>query len=96
MLLLPLIENSFKHGINGDITGTFINIIIEQHKKYFSFFIENNFSEIISKDSKDIGGLGLKNIQQNLALMYPKNHSFSTNIIDEKFQVSLKINTYEY
>lgn len=96
MLLLPLIENSFKHGINGDITGTFINIIIEQHKKYFSFFIENNFSEIISKDSKDIGGLGLKNIQQNLALMYPKNHSFSTDIIDEKFQVSLKINTYEY
>jgi len=96
MLLLPLIENSFKYGIKGDITGTFINIKMKQNKKKFTFFIENNFSETDAIDSKDIGGLGLKNIQQNLALIYPNNHYFSTNIINQKFQVSLKINTDEY
>lgn len=96
MLLLPLIENSFKHGIKGAIENTFINIKMKKDKKEFSFFIENNLPEITSVHIDKIGGLGLKNIQQNLSLIYPNKHFFSTNIVDQKFQVSLKIKTNEH
>lgn len=91
MLLLPLIENSFKHGIKGAIENTFINIKIRNNKTAFSFFIENNFPETSSKNIDSIGGLGLKNIAQNLAFIYPNKHSFSTKKVNQKYQVSLKI-----
>ncbi|MDX6745549.1 sensor histidine kinase [Polaribacter sp. PL03] len=95
MLLLPLIENSFKHGIKGAIENTFINIKMKKNEKEFTFFIENNLPEVSLVLLKEVGGLGLKNIQQNLVLIYPNKHSFSTTIIDQKFQVSLKIKTDE-
>ncbi|QTE21372.1 sensor histidine kinase [Polaribacter cellanae] len=96
MLLLPLIENSFKHGIKGATENTFINIKIRQVKNNFSFFIENNLPNNKPLELNNVGGLGLKNIKQNLALIYSKKHSFSTNIKNNKFQVSLKINVNEY
>ncbi|QTD36460.1 histidine kinase [Polaribacter batillariae] len=96
MLLLPLIENSFKHGIKGEIEAAFIDIKIKQTKNSFSFFIENNLPKEKPVEYNNVGGLGLKNIQQNLALIYPKKHSFSTSITNNKFQVSLKINANEY
>ncbi|GAB7255705.1 sensor histidine kinase [Polaribacter sp. OB-PA-B3] len=96
MLLLPLIENSFKHGIKGDTENTFINIEIKKKNTEFYFFIENNLPEKKAENFVTVGGIGLKNIKRNLALIYPKNHSFSTHIINQKFQVSLKIKTNEY
>lgn len=91
MLLLPLVENSFKHGIKGDIKKTFINIHIHKSKKEFHFFIENNFSEKVIEKTNEYSGLGLKNIEQNLKLIYPNQHSFIIKKTNTAFQVSLKI-----
>lgn len=96
MLLLPLVENSFKHGIKGDIENTFINIEVGKTKNEFHFFIENNFSEENKNETNEYSGLGLKNIQQNLELIYPNQHSFTVTKTEKKFQVSLKIKINEY
>jgi len=92
MLLLPLIENSFKHGIKGEIENTFINIKMTKNNNEFLFYIENNVSQGPSIEDKEYSGLGLKNIQQNLNLVYPNNHSFEIEKTTDTFAVSLKIN----
>jgi len=55
MLLLPLVENSFKHGIKGDIKNTFINLNITQSNNEFHFLIENNYIENRVNEGKKEG-----------------------------------------
>ena len=95
MLLLPLIENSFKHGIKGEVENTFINIQLTQKKNDFHFYIENNLSDGPSVSDDQYSGLGLKNIQQNLEIVYPNSHSFDILESEKSFAVSLKITTDE-
>ncbi len=96
MLLLPLVENSFKHGIKGDITNTFININMKQNNDTFLFYIENNYSKHSNNDTNEHSGLGLENIKQNLEIVYPKNHELKILKTENKFTVTLKLNTNEY
>jgi len=93
MLLLPLLENSFKHGIKGDIENTFINLNILQNNDGFHFFIENNYSENLLHSDKEHSGLGFKNIKKNLEIVYPNKHLFEISKIKTKIMVSLEIFT---
>ena len=93
MLLLPLVENSFKHGIKGDINNTFININMEQTTDAFLFYIENNYSKKSIGDNNEYSGLGLENIKQNLEIVYPKKHELKISKTEDKFMVTLKLNT---
>ena len=95
MLLLPLVENSFKHGIKGDIDNTFININMKQSNDGFLFYIENNYSKNAIKDKNEYSGLGLENIKQNLEIVYPKMHELKISKTEDKFTVTLKLNTNE-
>ncbi len=91
MLLLPLIENSFKHGIKGDIENTFVNLNISQNNNEFHFFIENNYSENLLNEDKEHSGLGIVNIQKNLKIVYPETHLFEISKTETTFMVSLKL-----
>jgi len=95
MLLLPLIENSFKHGIKGDIENTFINLNITLNNNEFIFFIENNYTENLLNTTKEYSGLGIENIQKNLKIVYPNQHILKITKNDTKFMVSLKLFTNE-
>ena len=92
MLLLPLVENSFKHGIKGDISNTFVNINLTQDNDNLVFYIENNYSKS-NNQNKEHSGLGLENIKQNLEIVYPKNHEFKILKTERKFTVTLKLNS---
>ena len=91
MLLLPLIENSFKHGIKGDIENTFINISLTQNNNVFYFVIENNFSNDSESEKDKYSGLGIDHIKKNLDIVYPKKHAFNVSKTENKFTVSLKL-----
>ncbi|PKP12530.1 MAG: hypothetical protein CVU08_10025 [Bacteroidetes bacterium HGW-Bacteroidetes-3] len=91
MLLLPLIENSFKHGIKGDIENTFINLNITQNNHEFNFFIENNYTENLLNGDKEHSGLGIENIQKNLEIVYPETHLFEITKTETRFMVSLNL-----
>jgi len=86
MLLLPLIENAFKHGLSKSLNG-FLSIKIEQDNTEFNFRIENSFE----KNQIDKKGVGLENIQKNLDIIYPNNHSFIIESNKNTFIVKLKI-----
>lgn len=91
MLLLPLLENSFKHGLKSGVKNPYIDVKLTAKNKKIDFVISNNFKEITNDTLKDEKGIGLKNIQENLTLIYPDKHLFSIENTETIFTVKLTI-----
>ncbi len=89
MLLIPFIENAFKHGsiINGFLTID-IDLSLTSENKLF-FTISNSI--LINNDS-ETKGIGLDNIRKRLELLFPKKHDLTTEIKEDTFTVFLLIN----
>ena len=91
MLFLPLVENSFKHGIKGDVSDTYVHIKLSAKENEVIFEIENNkgITDNIDKESKH--GIGIANIKHRLKLLYPDRHVFRISQNEKVFNVLLKI-----
>jgi two-component system, LytTR family, sensor kinase len=90
LLLIPFLENSFKHGASQMLTHPWVNLDIVIEEQYLYFNLSN--SKPTSAGEKSIvKGLGLSNVKKRLAILYPGTHSL--NITDDvmSFSVSLKI-----
>lgn len=91
LLFISLIENAFKHGVSA----------INESRIYFSMKIEgekiifetknNNFKK--NSLDKSGSGIGLKNIQKRLELLYPEKHNFTIQESENIFTAKLEINT---
>jgi LytS/YehU family sensor histidine kinase len=69
MLLLPFVENAFKHGI-GMVPDPFIKISLALRNGKMYFSVTNNYNR--SNYSKDeSSGIGLANVKNRLNLLYP-------------------------
>lgn len=91
MLLIPFVENAFKHGI-GMIGSPVINILVsvDNDKNELHFEVDNIISpQDVSKDSNS--GIGIVNVRRRLAILYPGKHRL--DIINEQntFTVNLYI-----
>ena len=91
LLFLPLIENSFKHGVKGDIDSTYVAIKLSSDDKNISFFIKNNKGKSSAGKLEVEGGIGLANIRQRLELLYSGRYDFIVNEGEKDFEVILKI-----
>ncbi|RZM18338.1 MAG: GHKL domain-containing protein [Pedobacter sp.] len=91
MLLIPFVENAFKHG-TGMIEHPFIHVALSANNGLLNFSVSNKYhassSEIKDKDS----GIGLANVQRRLELLYPQSHTLTINANDGIFTVNLQIN----
>lgn len=85
MLLMPFVENAFKHGkiTNGKLD---LNIRLEVENDHLIFSVTNP-----SQENKIKEGLGLTNIRQRLALLYPKRHQLKIDTKSGIFGVTLQI-----
>ena len=87
MLLIPFVENAFKHG--GLFEGFLcieIKVAVTQNQLIFS--IQNTFKE----QENENDGIGLKNLQKRLELHYKGNYSLKTKKEGKWFQAELSIN----
>lgn len=86
MLLIPFVENAFKHGdiINGSLKVS-INIKTEGDQLFFE--IENTSI----KENKVNKGIGLENIEKRLEMIYGNTYLLETNQSDTSFKVKLTI-----
>jgi hypothetical protein len=89
MLLLPLLENSFKHGVMTDISDSYIKINLCAGENAVSFRIVN--SKGLITDLHSSGGIGLKNIEERLKLLYEGHHSLEVVDTDRNFAVNLEL-----
>jgi two-component system, LytTR family, sensor kinase len=87
LLLFGFIENAFKHGVGKDDKDAWIRINCWVKKKSLDFFIENSLA-IEEKKSPSNNGIGLKNIQMRLNLIYPNQHVLKIEF-EETFLVHL-------
>ncbi|WP_339755552.1 sensor histidine kinase [uncultured Winogradskyella sp.] len=91
MLLLPLLENSYKHGIIAGETKTPIHIKLFQNENQFKFTITNaNLNTKNNLDDKH-SGVGIENLRNNLNLVYPSKHQFTVEETKDIFKVKLII-----
>lgn len=92
MLIIPLVENSFKHVSHFTDKPNEIKISLSYNNLEFICEISNTSEQNVQKNS---GGIGLKNLERRLQLLYPER--FELNVIEEtgRFSVLLKINTGE-
>ncbi|MEN0054659.1 MAG: histidine kinase [Mucilaginibacter sp.] len=86
LLLLPFVENAFKHGVEEGLGWVTINL--NYRDGYLFFKVDNSF---INKAIPGKPGIGLANVQQRLNLLYPGRHSLSITKNEESFEAELKI-----
>jgi len=89
MLLIPFIENAYKHGI-GMTKEAYIDIAILVEGNHLIFTISNNYNPTsLSKDKNS--GIGLMNVKNRLKLLYPGKYVLSIKDEAGIFSVHLKL-----
>lgn len=93
LLLLPFVENAFKHGVSETRFNSFINIDLNLANGHLQFIIENAKDETAMQPKNDRIGLG--NIRRQLELMYTE-YDMKTDSQPGTFKVLLNINLNKY
>jgi len=94
LLLIPFVENSFKHGASKMITHPWIKLRITIEDNVLHFFIINS-KPLSNEFTSRNGSIGLKNVQKRLLLLYPGEHELNIISEPENFTVFLKIQLKE-
>lgn len=90
LLLIPFVENSFKHGVVDDPEKPF-QINLSTENKLIKFTISN----FIRQGNKDeSSGVGLKNVERRLQLIYPDKHRLTITHTNMQYICELEINTH--
>lgn len=95
LLLIPLVENGFKHGIKGDTENAFIHIFINVGYQHFQFNVKNNKGQVDEIETDQFKGIGLQNVQRRLELLYPGKHEMKIKESNTIFEVDLKLDLSE-
>lgn len=93
LILIPFIENAFKHGVNTEENSD-IDIQIKITDTLVHLFVKNNCVSI-NNNTLNKSGLGIENTKQRLQLLYPNYHTLNINTIDNCFIVELDLNIHD-
>ncbi|HKI89313.1 MAG TPA: GHKL domain-containing protein, partial [Draconibacterium sp.] len=93
LIILPFIENAFKHGVSHFPGVAFVNLSIQLMGKNLVLIIENSKDQ--TSQYKNGKGIGLKNVQKRLDLMYPGKYILSIDDRSETFSVNLTLELEE-
>jgi hypothetical protein len=91
LLLLPLVENAFKHGAGEKVGQAWINMELKVDGDLLTFKINNSKPEQSANEIRK-GSIGIYNLKKRLDLIYPKAHQLKIFDEEEMFVVILKIN----
>jgi hypothetical protein len=72
LILLPFVENAFKHGASRQLDDAWLQIQLTVSEKELIFKVENSKPELV--DELPATGIGLPNIAKRLKLIYPGRH----------------------
>ncbi|MBN2011490.1 histidine kinase [candidate division KSB1 bacterium] len=90
LMFMPLVENSFKHGVSTVRNNPYIRLKLHISGNKLHFRIENSWEANGSRDDQGYReGIGLKNLQRRLDLLYGSHYSLSINRENERFTVHL-------
>ena len=92
LLLIPFIENSFKHGLSNQISQGWVGIKMNIGPEQLTFTIENSKSPAHPKlTHRKSGGIGLVNVRRRLNLLYPDRYQLTIKNEPDKYTVHLML-----
>lgn len=90
LLLIPLVENAFKHGVSETRNNPFIDIYLSIQQQQLLFTVKNSIEE--SEEQKQVHeNIGLANLRRQLQLLY-RDYHLSVNKENAVFISTLRIN----
>jgi len=93
LLLLPFLENAFKHGISETRFESYINITVDAKEHVLNFEIEN--SKDTCEQQKHVANIGLMNVQRQLELTY-SDYKLDVQNENDFFKINLTVNLNSY
>ena len=90
LLLIPLVENAFKHGVSETRNQPFVDIHLSVNKRQLTFFVKNSTEEFPGEGSVK-ENIGLSNLRRQLELLYT-DFNLSVQQGESVFTATLKIN----
>ena len=89
LLLMPLVENAFKHGVSETRGNRFIDIHASVRSRQLIFAVKNSSEVVTSQGVKE--NIGLSNLRRQLELLY-RDYTLSLKQSDAQFTATLTIN----
>ncbi len=90
LLLIPFIENSFKHSRIENINKGMVTMQLDISDRSIYFKIVNSMPGTKVSNDKT-GGIGLENVKRRLELLYKNNYKLDINKTEKEFIVELNI-----
>jgi len=90
LVLFPLVENAFKHGVSTNLISPYINIELSITSNNIIFIIENSKSEN-KKNGMHNEGIGLNNVKRRLELLYFNKSILNINDTANMFKIELNL-----
>lgn len=90
-LLIPFVENAFKHGTSSS-KRSWIIINIFTRKKELVLQVENSKFSGTNTKHDSIGGIGFNNVKKRLQLLYPDQYTLKIKDNELSYEIILKLN----
>jgi two-component system LytT family sensor kinase len=90
LLLIPLVENAFKHGVSETRGMPYVNIHLSVNNRQLLFIVKNS-SEAVATTGNVAEHIGLSNLRRQLHLLYT-DYNLSVQQGSSEFTATLKIN----
>ena len=90
MLLIPFVENAFKHG-TGYADHPFIDISLTVRNGLLVFGVKNTFDKVADSSKDETSGIGLSNVSSRLMLLYPDRHELVIHQDNNLFSINLTL-----
>jgi len=89
LLLIPLVENAFKHGVSETRDQPFVDIHLSVNKRLLEFVVKNSTESVPDGNVKE--NIGLSNLRRQLELLYTDSN-LSVKQDESAFTATLTIN----
>ena len=90
-ILMTFVENAFKHVSKHKERSNRIDIQLKVYQHEMDFIVSNSTSTNISAEAVNYGGIGLKNVQRRLDLIYPDQYQLDSNNEGDSFKIHLHL-----
>jgi sensor histidine kinase YesM len=90
LLLVPFLENAFKHGTSEQLEQAWMHLDLSVQGTTLKFKLINS-REATEHDESHVGGIGLHNVQKRLQLLYPDRYDLRVVAETETFMVALTL-----
>jgi len=91
MLLIPFVENAFKHGNINTRADAFLKISIRCNDQSLDFEVQNTYTQSDLNRKHKHSGIGIQNVQDRLEILYPKSSQLDISSDHRVYRIKLNI-----